>query len=133
MAAERARNWLFDLFTHHHAEQLRINRAIQRQKMGLPQEDLPYPGSVAASGNPTTVYNQNGGWLKGALLAVGSLLAGGATMAVVGTLLKRSALPTAAASPPAAAAPQPKPREFDIQFRIEGGELKIDPPVPVQP
>jgi hypothetical protein len=25
----------------------------------------------------------------------------------------------------------PKPQEFDIQFRIEGGELKIDPPVPV--
>jgi hypothetical protein len=54
-AMVRAKGWLFDLFAHNHAEQLRINRAVQRKGLGIEQVDLPYPGASEVSGNTSTV------------------------------------------------------------------------------
>ena len=56
-AMERARGWLGDVFAHHHAEQLRINREVQRKKMNLEQKDLPYPGGI--SGNEVTIHHHH--------------------------------------------------------------------------
>jgi hypothetical protein len=85
---------------------------------------LQPPGSGAASRPDST------GWLspslRAALLTAGCLLAGGGGAAGVLALTNHPPL-TAQHSP----LTTPKPQEFDIQFRIEGGELKVDPPVPV--
>ena len=55
----RQKKWMADLFTHNHAEQLRINREVQRRKMGIEQTDLPYPGAV--TGNTITVHHHHDG------------------------------------------------------------------------
>jgi hypothetical protein len=79
--------------------------------------------------------------LPAALLGGACLLAGGGGAAGVNWLTKPSPGVGVASPPSTAGVPQagqqpskdPKPQEYDIQFRIEGGELKIDPPIPVQP
>jgi hypothetical protein len=129
---DRARSWLFDIFTHNHAEQLRIAREVQRKKLGVDQQDYPYPGAIQGSGNPTTINYSSNGLLRGALLAAGCLLAGGGGAALLPLLSKP--VPSPAATAPTTPEPRsatPKPQEFDIQFRIENGEIKVDPPIPV--
>lgn len=72
----QARSWMWSIFAHNHAEQLRIQREVQRKQLGLESQDYPYPGAVQGSNNPTTIH-VSGGWLKGALLGA-ALLSGGA-------------------------------------------------------
>jgi hypothetical protein len=74
----RALSWLYDLFVHHHAENLRTQRAVARKGLGVDTTDLPYPGSVAGSGNQSTTTNTIGGkgWLLGPLLGVALAAAG---------------------------------------------------------
>jgi hypothetical protein len=88
------KRWLYQIFTHNYAEQLRINRAIQRKAVGVDQQDHPYPGAVADSNNPTTnttINHLSGGWIKGILLGA-ALLGGG----IAGTMsLLPSGKPTA--------------------------------------
>jgi hypothetical protein len=154
----RAQSWLFDVFTHHHAEQLRIQRAVQRKALGVDQQDFPYPGAVQITNTTTAAPSSSQpqpeprpqgsgssrgtasrpdttGWLssplRAALLTAGCLLAGGGGAAGV-SYLTRLASPVVSA-PGAPASATPKPQEFDIQFHIEGGELKVDPPIPIPP
>jgi hypothetical protein len=51
----RAKGWLFDLFAHNHAEQMRIQRQVTRNKLGVEQVDLPYPGAM--TGNTVSVHH----------------------------------------------------------------------------
>jgi len=115
----RARSWLLDIFAHNHAEQLRINREVQRQKLGVTQQDYPYPGAIQGSGNPTTI-NQGGGWLKGAILGA-VLLAGGGAAALGLKALTPPATPSVPApvSPPAVTPAAPKAPGWDAIYEVQ--------------
>jgi hypothetical protein len=84
-------------------------------------------------GSPGASRPDTAGWfsspLRAALLTAGCLLAGGGGAAGVLGLLNHPPLTTQHSAE--GGLTTPKAQEFDIQFRIEGGELKIDPPVPV--
>lgn len=102
VAVERARAWLFDIFAHDYGEKMRINRALYRKKMGLEQDDIPYPGALKDSNNETVTNNFNyygGGILKGMLIAaaMGTGLGGAALGAY--QLLKGAAPANPAVAP----------------------------------
>lgn len=109
----RARSWLYDLFVHHHAEQLRIQRAVQRKVHQLEQTDLPYPGNQ--SSNTTTVLQAAStagpGWRN-------MLLSGAAVVALCGGgYLAHGMTKTPTIAPEPAAAVQPSelpPRGPDV-------------------
>lgn len=121
-ALDRARGWLFDVFTHNYAEQLRIHRAVQRKRLGVDhQEDTPYPGAVAGSHNPTvTIHNTGGGLMKGVLLSAALLTGGSAAgLGAARLLTPRPAAAVAgevaAPAPPAGAA---KDQAYDAIYEV---------------
>lgn len=103
----RARNWLLDLLVHNQAEQLRINRDVQRKRLGVVQTELPYPGAVSGSNNPTVVQNTGGGIVKGAALAAALLTAGGG--GALGLAKMLAPAPTIAPAPVVSPLPAPAP------------------------
>lgn len=119
-AMQRARAWLFDIFAHNHAEQLRINREVQRQKLGLPSTDQPYPGSQAAAGSYNVTYGGRG-WLVGPVLGAFLVAGGAAATALLAGRNSGGPSPTApAAEVPPVRAPQSQPREFDyVKYRTD--------------
>src|SRR5438309_1796564 len=86
----------------------------------------PEPASPGGVESPRSNRSPLSRALPTALVAAACLLTGGGSAAGINWLLSRA--PAADRQPPAAVA---KPQEYDIQFRVEGGELKVDPPIPV--
>lgn len=114
-AVLRARSWLADIFAHNHAEQLRIQREVQRKTLGIQQQDYPYPGAVTSSNNPTTVYNTGAGYVKGALLASALLMGGGA--ATIGLMQGRTpSAPAVGPVVPATPMSPTKGQDFDAVY-----------------
>jgi hypothetical protein len=118
-----------NLQTHDLAESLRLRRAAHAKAANLPPEafSLPFPGNQSS-----VVNNHASGWLKGSLLSTALLTLGGLAGAGLGRLPVNGDRPALPGPAPARPTPELKAQEYEIDFRVEGGELKVEPPRPVK-